>query len=195
MNGWNDVVCSMSRAVAEREHSQRHQCLRERTHIPDTSQGFAMTSVSAGTPAAQPRSTIWRSTFPFVDLSTTLLLLRIGIPALFMAHATVRLLPPGTVTGFGAFLERAGFSHGVLLVWAITAFELVGGTLMIFGKFTRYLAAGFIALLLAGIGIIHYKLGWFVGEHGSGGSEYSVALILALIVIAAADTSGRTRSD
>lgn len=151
-----------------------------------------MTSVSAGTPAAQPRSAVWQRQFPFVDLSTALLVLRIGIPALFMAHATVRLLPPGTVTGFGAFLERAGFSHGVLLVWAITAFELVGGTLMIMGKFTRCLAAGFIALLLAGIVIIHYKLGWFVGEHGSGGSEYSVALILALIVIAAADTPERS---
>jgi len=36
----------------------------------------------------------------------------------------------------------------------------------------------------------HRHLRWFVGENGTGGSEYSVALILALRVIAAADDAG-----
>ena len=35
--------------------------------------------------------------------------------------------------------------------------------------------------------LIHANLGWFVGEHGVGGMEYSLCLIVALLVIAAAD--------
>ena len=49
-----------------------------------------------------------------------------------------------------------------------------------------------IALLLAiaigGIVLIHWRFGWFVGEHGTGGSEYSIALIVMLLVVAAGDT-------
>jgi putative oxidoreductase len=43
------------------------------------------------------------------------------------------------------------------------------------------------SIALGGIVIIHAQLGWFVGEHGTGGSEYSVCLLLCLLVIAAAD--------
>jgi putative oxidoreductase len=35
--------------------------------------------------------------------------------------------------------------------------------------------------------LIHRKFGWFVGEHGTGGSEYGAALIVMPIVVAAAD--------
>jgi putative oxidoreductase len=44
-------------------------------------------------------------------------------------------------------------------------------------------------LVIASVGIIliHRHLGWFVGEHGTGGSEYSVALIVMLLVLAAGD--------
>jgi putative oxidoreductase len=52
---------------------------------------------------------------------------------------------------------------------------------------------GFGVILLVGIALIHRHLGWFVGEHGTGGSEYSVSLLLALLVIAAADRSGADR--
>ena len=44
-------------------------------------------------------------------------------------------------------------------------------------------------LTVAPIVIIHWRLGWFVGEHGSGGMEYSVSLMVSLLVIAAADAA------
>ena len=39
--------------------------------------------------------------------------------------------------------------------------------------------------------IIHARLGWFVGEHGTGGMDYSLSLMVSLLVIAAADTDER----
>jgi putative oxidoreductase len=43
------------------------------------------------------------------------------------------------------------------------------------------------AIVAGGIVLIHARLGWFVGEHGTGGSEYSVALLVLLLLIAAQD--------
>ncbi|KIO77499.1 hypothetical protein TH53_09175 [Pedobacter lusitanus] len=110
--------------------------------------------------------------------------MRYAVAFIFLAHATVRVTG-GTVNRFGEFLTGKGFIFGTPLVWLITAFELAGGLLLALGYFTKWLSAGFIAILTIGIVIIHAEKGWFVGEHGEGGSEYSVILIIALLVIAA----------
>jgi|SRR6476661_3520191 len=121
---------------------------------------------------------------PSTALRRALTLLRIFIAAIFIIHAVVRILN-GTIGRFGGFLEAHGFVQGVRLVWGITVFEIGGGTLLALGFFRKWLAAGFILLLLIGIVVIHAENGWFVGEHGTGGIEYSAVLIVALLVIAA----------
>jgi putative oxidoreductase len=40
--------------------------------------------------------------------------------------------------------------------------------------------------------LIHAHNGWFVGEHGAGGVEYSLSLSSALLVLIAASTPTRT---
>jgi putative oxidoreductase len=125
--------------------------------------------------------------YPFVSLPTALLLLRVGIAILFMAHATVRVVID-TIPQFVIFMERQGFTPGVAWVWAITLCELIGGSLMALGYWVRTAATGLFTIAAVGIVLIHRHFGWFVGEHGTGGSEYSIALMLALLVIAAAAT-------
>lgn len=124
--------------------------------------------------------------FPFISLSGSITILRFTVALMFIAHAVVRITG-GTVNQFGEFLESKGFIAGVVIVWILTAFEIVGGLLMAIGYYTRWMAAGFILILLTGIVLIHAELGWFVGEHGTGGVEYSVVLIAGLVVVAAAD--------
>ena len=51
----------------------------------------------------------------------------------------------------------------------------------------RYAVVPLLVIASVGIVLIHRHLGWFVGEHGTGGSEYSVALIVMLLVLATAD--------
>lgn len=122
--------------------------------------------------------------FPFLSLKQSLLILRISLAVIFLVHAIVRI-GNGTIPQFGGFMESKGLPFGVAWVWAITAYEIAGGVLLLLGIYTRLLAAGFIILLLVGIVLIHASLGWFVGEHGTGGCEYSFILIVALLVIAA----------
>ena len=123
----------------------------------------------------------------FLSLQSSLTVLRVVTPLFFIAHAVVRIIN-GSIPRFADFLGTRGFPQPVAWVWAITVVEIVAGTLMIVGVSVRCMAAALASIALGGIVIIHAKLGWFVGEHGTGGSEYSVCLLLCLLVIAAADS-------
>lgn len=122
--------------------------------------------------------------FPFLTLRQTLILLRYSVAFVFIAHAVVRIMH-GTIPQFALFLENKGFLHGKIIVWAITVFEIAGSIVLATGYYTKWLSAGFILMLLVGIVLIHASLGWFVGEHGTGGCEYSFILIICLLVLAA----------
>lgn len=123
-------------------------------------------------------------TFP--SLRTSLVILRVGVPILFMAHAVVRIVN-GTTPQFAAFLGGIGFPQPLAVVWAITLTELVAGSMLALGYRQRDAALALASIAAGGIALIHYRFGWFVGEHGTGGSEYSVSLLLSLLVLAAAD--------
>ncbi len=125
-------------------------------------------------------------------IGPALLLARIATAGLFMAHAAVRIAN-GTIPQFGQFMTAQGFPAGEAVVWAITITELIAGTLIIFDRFVRVSAAALLAIAVGGIVLIHRHNGWFVGEHGSGGIEYSAALIVLLVVIMADDQDRQSR--
>jgi len=128
-----------------------------------------------------------QNNFPFISRQRSIALLRIGVALVFFLHAFVRLLN-GSIPEFAGFLNERGFVYGTAIVWVLTAFEVAGSILLAINYRSKCICAGFIFILVAGIIIIHASLGWFVGEHGTGGVEYSFVLILALLVIAAGDT-------
>ena len=128
--------------------------------------------------------------FPFISLKQSLGLLRVFTCLLFLAHAVVRITG-GTIERFGGFLNGKGFVYGTAFVWGITAFEIIGGLLLLAGYFRKWISIGFIIMLAIGIIIIHTENGWFVGEHGSGGIEYSAILIVCFIVIAADESKSK----
>jgi len=124
--------------------------------------------------------------FPFISSGNALVLLRIVVALIMMAHGIMRLIV-NSLSDFGDFLTSKGFPLGEPLAWGITFFELVGGILLIIGLYRRWIALILIIELATGIILVHAKNGWFVVGHQSGGMEYSVLLIICLIVIAAAD--------
>lgn len=124
--------------------------------------------------------------FPFINLQQSIILLRIFIAVIFLLHAIVRITG-GTINRFADFLNSNGWVMGKSIVWSITIFELLGGVLLALGYLSKWIALLFILLLVVGIVLIHFDNGWFVGEHGTGGMEYSVLLIVTLLVVAATD--------
>jgi putative oxidoreductase len=126
--------------------------------------------------------------YPFLTLPQALVVLRVALAIFFMAHATVRVVND-TIPQFAAAMANKGIPLSFYFVWLITIYELVAGTLMALGHWVRWLTMGFQAISIGGIVLIHWKLGWFVGEHGIGGMEYSLCLSVALLVLAAAHTN------
>ncbi len=122
--------------------------------------------------------------FPFMSQATALKILRVFTGIFLAAHGCIRFYA-GTVNGFGDFLNSKGFLVGSVIAWALTIFEILGGLAMAIGYFVKWIAALFIIELIMGIIIVHASNGWFVVGYGSGGMEYSVLLILTLVVIAA----------
>jgi putative oxidoreductase len=121
-----------------------------------------------------------------LSLRIALLVLRVGTPSLFIVHA-VTLIVVGSIPQFAGFLGDLGFPGPTGVVWAITITELLAGSLLMFGRHVRLACAALASIAAGGIALIHARLGWFVGEHGTGGSEYSVCLLMCLLVLAAAD--------
>lgn len=121
---------------------------------------------------------------------TALTLLRAMVALIFMAHALVRLAN-GSVPQFASFLESRGFPHGIALVLMISTYEIVAGSLLALGIWVKWLCAGLAIIVLLGIVLIHAQFGWFVGEHGTGGMEFSFLLIAALLVLVSFDDAHR----
>jgi len=90
-------------------------------------------------------------------------------------------------------LRRFPFVSLSTAMLVLTLVELIAGTLMAFGWRTRRMALGLLIIAAMGIVIIHWRLGWFVGEHGTGGMAYSVWLTVSLLVIAAADAATKEK--
>lgn len=126
--------------------------------------------------------------FPWWPLADALRLLRMVTALLFIAHASMRFVL-GTIPQFGTFMESQGFPHGQAWVLAISVYELGAGSLLLLDRGVRWAASGLAVIVAVGIVLIHRHNGWFVGEHGTGGSEYSVALLAMLLVIAAHDAA------
>lgn len=123
-------------------------------------------------------------------LPSMLALLRATIALMFMAHAVVRLAG-GSVERFAGFLAAKGFPFALALVLLITAYEIVAGLAIALDRGVRWFAPGLVFIASMGIVLIHAGNGWFVGEHGSGGMEYSLCLIVALLVLIAHDFERR----
>jgi len=125
--------------------------------------------------------------FPYLSLEHSLILFRLTLAGLFMAHAVMRFFEPNYFHDFGGFLSQRHVPFAYAVPYLATAIEIIGGLFLIANQYARWVALGFFGISAGGIIIIHAQLGWFVGEWGEGGSEYSVALCVMCLLMAAFD--------
>ncbi len=81
--------------------------------------------------------------------------------------------------GFGQFLQSLGLPAGVALGWAVTMLELVGGALLVFGLFSRVVAALLIVNLIGAIIYVSGEAGLIAAE--GVGYERDLAYIAGFI--------------
>jgi len=115
-----------------------------------------------------------------IDPSTVsygLLLLRIALGTMWIAHALLKLLV-FTLPGTAAFFESVGLPG--FLAYPVFAAELIGGVVIVLGFYGRYVSAALLPILL-GAAWVHLPNGWVFAASG-GGWEYPVFLAFASLV-------------
>lgn len=111
------------------------------------------------------------------------LLLRLVLAGLIGIHGVARVWY-GAVAPFGQWLEGQGWTQGLAIAVLITALEICGPLPLALGRCLVPLCLGFAALYAMGIALVHAQAGWFVVGLGRNGAEYSVLLIVCLLLLA-----------
>lgn len=104
------------------------------------------------------------------------LVLRVGLGAVFVAHALLKPLVY-TMAGTVAFFEASGFPGWT--AYPVFAAELAGGLLLLAGLHTRGVAVALLPVM-AGAFLVHWPNGWSFSAEG-GGWEYVAFLSVALV--------------
>lgn len=101
-----------------------------------------------------------------------LLLIRLALATVFIAHGVQKLHNMDMVVGF-----MAGMGIPAALAWAVALGELLGGIAMLFGVFTKYAGAVLAIIMAVAIWKVKAKAGFF------GGWEFDLTLLLAALAI------------
>jgi putative oxidoreductase len=111
--------------------------------------------------------------------------LRCALALLLMIHGAARAWAGG-VEPFGQFLASQGLPFGLAIAILVTAWELVASPLLGFGpkRWLSPICGIFVAIYAVGIWLVHAPVGWFVVGLGRNGAEYSVLLIVCLVMLA-----------
>lgn len=122
---------------------------------------------------------------------TPTLVLRIALAAVFFMHGIPSIFT-GAVNKFGnVYLNEAGFAPiGLPLAWAIKLSHVACAVLLILNRYIRAAALITIAILVAGIIMIHAAEGWYVVGAGRNGVEFNVLLISVLAYLAIINKKG-----
>lgn len=112
------------------------------------------------------------------------LLLRLAMAIILLAHSIPGMFNGG-INNFGnLYLNQAGFAPlGLPLAWAIKLSHVVCAICILWGKFVKPAALLTIAILIAGIIMVHFKEGWYVVGGGRNGVEFNLLLIVVLLAI------------
>lgn len=118
-----------------------------------------------------PSSTVTR------DLA--LLVLRVALGAIFIAHGGQKLFWFGIAGTTEAFLQMGVFLPAVTAP-AVSAMELFGGLALVAGVFTRLAAAGIAVVMLGAMVMVHLPAGFFLPN----GIEFALMNFAAAVALA-----------
>lgn len=119
-----------------------------------------------------------------MKITDPVFLLRLAVVIILLTHSISGMFTNG-IHDFGNFyLNEKGFApYGVVLAWAIKLSHVAAAVCLLLNRFIRPAALVTIAILIAGIFMVHLQDGWFVVGGGRNGVEYNFLLIVVLVVI------------
>lgn len=116
-----------------------------------------------------------------VDLA--LLVLRVGVGVVFLAHGINHVFGGGKIAGTGRWFESLGMRPGWLHAWTASLTEVGAGALLLLGLLTPVAGAGVVGVMLVAWITNHARKGFFIFRPGEG-YEYVLNLAIACFAIA-----------
>jgi putative oxidoreductase len=111
-------------------------------------------------------------------LNLGLLLLRLAVGIVFIAHGWNHIFGGGKIAGTGRWFDSLGMRPGILHAWVASLTELGAGALLILGLLTPLAGAGIVGVMLVAWITNHRKNGFFIFRPGEG-YEYVMTLTFA----------------
>jgi putative oxidoreductase len=90
----------------------------------------------------------------------------------------------GGLDGVSTFLDSLGVPLPDVMAYVLTFGELIGGTLLILGLFTRLVALAFIVEMILAILLLKVDIGLIAAGGQTPGAELDLALIAAMAAVA-----------
>jgi putative oxidoreductase len=114
---------------------------------------------------------------------TSLLVFRIALGIVFLAHGYNHVFGGGKIDGTARWFHSLGMRPGLLHAWLASLTELGAGVLLLLGLATPFACAGVIGTMLVAWITNHLRNGFFIFRPGEG-YEYVMSLTLAAIGLA-----------
>ena len=117
-------------------------------------------------------------------LNLALLVLRVTVGAVMLAHGLNHIFGGGKIAGTGRWFESLGMKPGRLHAWLASLTEVAAGTMLFAGLLTPLAAAGVIGVMVVAWITNHRGNGFFIFRPGEGW-EYVMTLTATGVAIAA----------
>jgi putative oxidoreductase len=114
--------------------------------------------------------------------SAALLLARLCIGAVFIAHGVNHIFGGGKIPGTSRWFESLGMRPGKLHAWLASLTEIGAGGLFVIGLLTPLGGAGIVGVMLVALITNHLKNGFFIFRPGEGW-EYVMVLTVVSVAI------------
>jgi putative oxidoreductase len=102
------------------------------------------------------------------QFNLALLILRVAIGLMIMAHGYNHIFRGGKIQGTGRWFGSMGMNPGILHAWLASITELTCGVLLLAGFLTPIAAGGVMGVVLVALVTAHRKNGFFIFKPGQG---------------------------
>lgn len=112
-----------------------------------------------------------------------LLVFRLAVGAVFLAHGWNHVFGGGKIAGTGRWFESLGMRPGLLHAWTASVTELVAGVLLVVGLLTPFAGGAVIGVMVVARLTNHLRNGFFIFRPGEG-YEYVLTLTACGVLLA-----------
>jgi putative oxidoreductase len=116
------------------------------------------------------------------SVNAALLILRVVIGAVFLAHGINHIYGGGKIEGTGRWFHSRGMRPGILHAWTASLTEIGAGALLVLGLLTPVAAAGVVGVMLVAWITNHLKNGFFIFRPGEGWEYVMVLLAMGVVI-------------